>query len=67
MNNSPKFNINVKLTGKDGNAFTIMGKVKLALKKAGATEEEISEYINESMSGDYNHLLRTAQTWVNVT
>ena len=58
--------VTVKLTGNDGNAFAIMGAVSKALKKAGATAEEVQEYMNESMSGDYNNLLRTAMRWVNV-
>jgi hypothetical protein len=58
--------VTVKLTGNDGNAFAIMGAVSKALRKAGATAEEVEQYMNESMSGDYNNLLRTAMKWVNV-
>lgn len=58
--------VTVKLTGNDGNAFAIMGAVSKALRKAGATAEEVEDYMNESMSGDYNNLLRTAMKWVNV-
>lgn len=57
----------VKLTGSDGNAFAVMGKVKNALKKAKVSKEEIDEYMKESMSGDYNNLLATAMDWVNVS
>jgi len=32
----PKYNIEVQLTGEDGNAYSIMGKVSRALKLAGA-------------------------------
>jgi hypothetical protein len=58
--------VTVKLTGNDGNAFSIMAQVSKALRKAGATAEEVEEYMAESMSGDYNNLLRTAMRWVNV-
>jgi hypothetical protein len=58
--------ITVKLTGNDGNAFSIMGAVSKALRKGGATQDEIQEYMTESMSGDYDNLLRTAMKWVNV-
>lgn len=58
--------VTVKLTGNDGNAFSIMGAVSKAIRKAGATQEEIEDYMNESMSGDYDNLLRTAMKWVNV-
>lgn len=58
--------IKVKLTGTDGNAFAIMGKVTEALRKHGISEEEINIYTDESMSGDYDNLLRTATQWVSV-
>lgn len=54
----------VKLVGNDGNAFAIMGAVQRELKKHGVSREQIDEYLNESMSGDYDHLLRTAMSWV---
>jgi hypothetical protein len=62
----PKYNIEVQLSGNDGNAFAIMAAVRRALKAAGATPEELSQYQEESMSGDYDHLLRVASEWVEV-
>jgi hypothetical protein len=63
----PKYpEVEVQLTGHDGNAFAIMGRVAGALKKAGVPKEEVGEYMKESMSGDYNHLLQTAMKWVAV-
>lgn len=62
----PKFDTVVQLTGNDGNAFAIMGAVMKGLRKAGATPDQIKEYQNESMSGDYYHLLATASEWVDV-
>ncbi len=58
--------IEVQLTGNDGNAFSIMGAVSKALRRGGASKEEIELYMTESMSGDYNNLLRVAMRWVNV-
>jgi hypothetical protein len=58
--------ITVKLTGNDGNAFSIMAQVSKALRKAGASSDEVEQYMSESMSGDYDNLLRTAMKWVNV-
>ena len=63
---TPKYNVDVQLTGEDGNAFAIMGAVTKAIRKAGADKSEVDEYQKESMSGDYNNLLRTAMKWVNV-
>jgi hypothetical protein len=61
-----KYDIQVQLIGKDGNAFAIMGAVQRALRKAGAPKEEINQYLKEAMSGDYDNLLRTTMDWVEV-
>jgi hypothetical protein len=64
---APKYPyISVKLSGTDGNAFAIMAKVRHALKSANVSSTEINAYMAESMSGDYDHLLRTAIKWVQV-
>lgn len=58
--------IEVQLTGNDGNAFAVMGAVITALKRAGVSAEEVKEYQDQSMSGDYNNLLNVASEWVSV-
>lgn len=50
----------VTLTGTSGNAFTIMGKVREAMRSADWTPEEITEATDEMTSGDYNNLLCVA-------
>lgn len=62
----PKFDVEVELVGQDGNAYAIMGAIKKALRKAGATNEQVDQYLSESMSGDYNNLLSVATEWVEV-
>jgi len=62
----PKYNIEVQLIGNDGNAFAVMAQVTRALRNAGATPEELAQYQQESMSGDYDNLLRVAMDWVEV-
>lgn len=57
-------NIKVKLVGNDGNAF--LGRVKDAMQKKKVPADEISAYMTEATSGDYNHLLRTTMKWVDV-
>ena len=56
----------VKLTGIDGNAFSIMGVVSRALRNAGLPKEHIDKYMEESMSGDYNNLLVVAHKYANI-
>lgn len=49
----------VKLVGMDGNAFSILSRVKTAMKKGGWSKKEIENFLEEAMSGDYDHLLQT--------
>ena len=46
--------IEIDLTGLDGNAFVLMGHVKRWCKQMSINSEPI---INDMMSGDYEHLL----------
>jgi hypothetical protein len=61
-----RFNVKVKLIGRDGNAFAILGSVSTALRKAGATPDEIKQFQAEATSGDYNNLLATCMAWANI-
>lgn len=60
-------NIKVRLVGTDGNAFSVMGNVRRALRKAQVPQAEIEAFSAEAMSGDYNHLLATCMRWVDVS
>jgi hypothetical protein len=63
----PKFpDVQVQLTGEDGNAFAILGAVSQALKRAGH-REAADEFYKEATSGDYDHLLQTAMRYVDVS
>ena len=58
--------IEVQLTGDDGNAFVIMGKVSKALRRGKVDKTEIDEYMKLAMSGDYDNLLRVSMQFVTV-
>lgn len=58
--------IEVQLTGQDGNAFGIIGRVAAELRRAKVPKEEIAAFQAEAMSGDYDNVLRTAMRWVEV-
>lgn len=45
------------LVGVDGNAFSIMGYVMSAMKRARLEKNDIDAYIKDATSSDYNHLL----------
>jgi hypothetical protein len=58
--------IKVKLVGKDGNAFAILGRVRKAMQRAGLMPSEIEEFMTQAKSGDYDFLLGTVMEWVEV-
>ena len=67
LNPQPLFpGVEVQLTGEDGNAFMIIGRVSRALGRAGVGRGQVDEFTNEAMSGDYDNVLRTAVKWVTV-
>ena len=55
--------VEVQLTGEDGNAFAVLGAVSKALRRAGHGDAA-KEFQDEAMSGDYDHLLQTAMRFV---
>jgi hypothetical protein len=57
--------VEVQLTGEDGNAFAVLGAVRKALVDAGH-QDEVEAFFAEATSGDYDHLLGTCMRWVTV-
>lgn len=56
--------ISVQLTGEDGNAMVIIGRVSAALRRGGVPRSEIDQFVEEAMSGDYDNVVATACRWV---
>ncbi len=54
----------VKLVGEDGNAFAIIGRVRRALREAGASAAYVARYSEEATSGDYSNLLAVTLKYV---
>lgn len=54
----------IAVTPFDGNAFSIMSSVSKALRKEGAPDEIVEQYLAESTSGDYDNLVRVAMSYV---
>ena len=54
----------VPLVGEDGNAFAILGRVDMALQRAGVDKDERREFYDEATEGDYDHLLSTVMRWI---
>lgn len=59
--------VEVQLSGSDGNAFAVIAKVSRAMREGGCTSEEVDEFRKEAMSDDYDHLLQTAMRFVEVS
>jgi hypothetical protein len=49
--------VRVKLIGADGNAFALIGLVRQALREAGYGEDFVRAFMDDAVSGDYQHLL----------
>jgi len=64
---TPKYPaIAVKLTGRDGNAFAVLGRCHEAARNAGLSDNEITAFMDEATAGDYDQLLRTAMRWFEI-
>lgn len=60
----PKYpNITIPLVGEDGNAFSILGRVKRRMRRNGIEESEWQSFHSEATSGDYDNLLVTVHRW----
>jgi len=59
--------IEVQLSGNNGNAFSIIGRMINALRNGSVSKVEIEQFTEEAQSGDYDHLLQTCMKWVDVT
>jgi hypothetical protein len=59
--------VEVRLTGHDGNAFAVLATVTRALKDAGVAQAEIDEYFGEATAGNFDQLLETTMRWVEVS
>lgn len=59
--------IEVRLIGTDGNAFSVLGHTIRALREGGVPQAEIDEFEAEATSGNYDHLLATVMDWVEVS
>lgn len=59
--------VEVRLTGTDGNALAIVGRVRRALEHSGIHDDVCEAFVHEALAGDYDHVLQTAMRWVRVS
>ena len=61
----PKYpEVEVQLSGEDGNRALIIGRTMKALRRHGVKQDEIDEFIADATSGDSDHVLQTVMRWV---
>lgn len=64
----PKYpHVEVQLSGHDGNAFLVIGRVEEALRKANVSKEDRDNFFKEATSGDYDKLLQICMKYVSVS
>ncbi len=57
-----KTGVKLEMVGLDGNAFSILGRARKALKQAGMSDQ-VDEFHKEATDGDFDHLLQTCIKW----
>ena len=62
---APLTNAVVELTGHDGNAFAILGRVRRAILRSNHPELA-DQFVQDATAGDYDHLLATCFIYVTV-
>ena len=62
---SPITSVKVRLVEEDGNAFSILGRCRAAMRKAGYPQVFIDTFVTEATAGNYDDLLATVMRyWV---
>lgn len=59
-------NVYVRLVGEDGNAYSILARVKQAMVRKGIPKQDVQAFLRDATSGDYDHLLRVVCDTVHV-
>ena len=50
--------------GQNGNAIALLQVFRKQAKREGWTKDEIQEVTDEAKDGDYDHLIRTLQSYI---
>jgi len=57
----------VNMRGVNGNAMVIVGTVKKALQRAGASKLDLACFVGQALAGDYENVLATVAAWVTIS
>jgi len=61
----PLTDIKVRLVGEDGNAFSIIGRVRSALHRGGRADL-VEPFTRKAMAGNYDNVIQTCLRYVDV-
>lgn len=56
----------LKMVGRDGNAFAILMRARLVAEKAGVPQDEIERFATDLLSGDYSHVIKVVSDYFKV-
>ena len=51
--------ITIEMSEREGNAFAILGRFQNEANRAGWSNDQVKEVMDEATSGDFDHLLQT--------
>jgi hypothetical protein len=57
----------LRLSGKDGNVFSIIARAKSAADKAKWTDDQWNAFYTLVKAGDYDHAIQTCMTYFDVS
>jgi hypothetical protein len=62
----PKFDaqLDIDLLGPEGNAFVVLAKMRRVLESAGASKNDIDDFMEDATTNNYDHLLEVCREWV---
>lgn len=58
--------VRVNLSGREGNAYSIIGICIQTALKGKIPNADILAFLNEAISGDYDHMLATCCEWFTI-
>jgi hypothetical protein len=64
----PKYpDIVVVPTGLEHNAYIVVSRLRMEMKRAGVPSEECAQFFDDALSGDVAHTLTVLKEWVTVS
>ena len=59
--------IRITPVGLDRNAYIVVSRLRMEMKRAGVSSEECAQFFDDALSGDAKHALKVLREWVTVS